>query len=47
MGVVELNLVLLGELGPVAAVRLFVSADDVLDGSRAEEVLLLQPELLA
>lgn len=46
VGIVELNLVFLGEGVPVLML-LLKSPDDVSDGGGAEEVLLLESELLA
>ena len=45
MSIVELDLVLVGELRPVISVVLLVAADDVTERSSAEEVLLLQSQL--
>ena len=45
MGIVKLNFVEFGELSPVS-VRLFESADDVMQRGSTEEILLLQSELL-
>ena len=47
MCIVELDLVFLSELGPVIWMVLLVPSDDVTDGGTAEEVLLLQTELLS
>ena len=47
MRVVELNLVLGGELRPVVGVVLLVATNDVTKGGGTEEVLLLQAKLLA
>jgi hypothetical protein len=46
VGVIKLDLVELGELVPVGVVEL-EALDDVLDGSTAEEVLLLESQLFA
>ena len=46
MGVIELDLVFLSKLRPVILMVLFVSSNDVTDGCTAEEVLLLQSQLL-
>lgn len=46
MGIVQLHAVLLGEHSKSVVVLLLISADHVIDGSRAEEVLLLETELL-
>lgn len=43
--IVELDLVLGGELRPVISVHLLVASDDVSQGGRAEKVLLLQAQL--
>jgi hypothetical protein len=45
VGIVKLNFVEFGELSPVS-VRLFESADDVMQRGSTEEILLLQSELL-
>lgn len=45
VSIVKLNLIKFGELSPIG-VRLFKSADDVMQGSCTEEILLLQSELL-
>ena len=45
MSIVKLDLVLVGELRPVVSVVLLVAADDVLERSSTEEVLLLQSQL--
>ena len=42
MRVVELDLTFVRELGPVIGVLLFVARNDIAEGGRAEEVLLLQ-----
>ena len=47
MGVVELDRVVLGEVGEVLAVVLDVIVNDLLQGGRAEEVLLTDPQHLA
>ena len=47
MCIVKLDLVFLSELGPVIWMVLLISSDDVTDGGTAEEVLLLQTELLS
>ena len=46
MSVVELNFVLLWELGEPVVVALLVPSDDIVERCRAEEVLLLESELL-
>ena len=45
MRIVELDLILVGELGPVVRMDLFVASDNILERGRAEEVLLLQSQL--
>ena len=47
VGVVELDGVVVGEAGQVLAVVLHVVLDDLLEGGRAEEVLLAHPQDLA
>jgi len=47
VGVVKLDLVLLLELRPVVIVGLFVPPNQISDSSTAEEVLLLQSQLLS
>ena len=47
MSVVELNFVLLWELGEPVVVALLVPSDDIVERCRAEEVLLLESELLS
>lgn len=45
VSIVELNLVELSEMSPVLVI-FFESADDVMQRSRAEEILLLESQLL-
>ena len=45
MSIVELDLVLVRELGPVISMILLVAANNVTERSSAEEVLLLQSQL--
>ena len=47
MSVVELNFVLLWKLGEPVVVALLVPSDDIVERCRAEEVLLLESELLS
>ena len=47
MSIVELDLVFGSELRPIVLVVLFVSSDDVTDGSTAEEVLLFQTQFFS
>jgi hypothetical protein len=48
MGVVELDLVQVSESREsIVSMLCFVSSNDIVDGSRAEEVLLLESQLFA
>lgn len=46
MSIIQLDLVLFREILESIVVNFLVSKDDIVDGSRAEEVLLLKSELL-
>jgi hypothetical protein len=47
MGIVELYLIKLGKFLELVIVLFFIPLDDIIEGSRAEEILLLESQLLA